>query len=442
MVIAWKATTGHVDKYLFVRNHCHNMLKLNRRCEGVTSADGALSDRYSSVINFLLFSFPVVICTVKPLGEVILLVLAIIGIFLSISRKTMPFNVKALRLFSGLTLGYFGIVLLSIIFSDDPLGSIHFISREQHFLLAPFVALAVLNARWSLNHLLLGIKIGLMVMGCIALYKYLNGVERNFGGVNAVLFGDLAVMMLFLSIVRIFEESNGQRLFTVLALLMGLVAILLSGTRGAWLSFIILTPLYLWLVCWRYMVGNYKAGLLALVAVIVIGVAAVSSNIMQERISTAVKEIKLWSTDENINSSVGIRLEMWSAALQAAKEMPWSGYGYRNVTVVVAEYAGEEAQVQIRGFKHLHNEYLTSLLGTGVLGLLSVLLLLFVPLLMFLKSRKKEDMFPFAAMGAMLSVGYASFGLTNLSFGESFMNSFYVVFLALLLTMVMRGHAR
>ena len=88
---------------------------------------------------------------------------------------------------------------------------------------------------------------------------------------------------------------------------------------------------------------------------------------------------------------------------------------------------------QIVRQSHLENEYLTSLVGKGLLGLISVLLLLFGPIVALRKHLQTSSEYTYAAMGILVCTGYAVFGLTNLAFGHGIMNTFYVFMLSMTL---------
>ena len=110
-----------------------------------------LGRRYSYFVNMLLFVFPVVINSVKVVGDLALFILAIAGIFIAISHRTSPFSIKELRIFSWLTLGYFLVICISIIFSGKAAELAHYIPRELAFLLAPFIGLAIYKAKINMR---------------------------------------------------------------------------------------------------------------------------------------------------------------------------------------------------------------------------------------------------------------------------------------------------
>ena len=156
---------------------------------------------YSRSINLLIFIFPIVINLLQVAGDIILFILAMMGIFTAISQKLSPFKTREIRVFSYLTFGYFLAVCLSVIFSGQAKELAHFIPRDFHFLFAPFIALALFKAEINFNYLLTGAKVALLILGGVIFYQYLLGVDRPSGIMNAAVFGNLAVSIFFIIFV-------------------------------------------------------------------------------------------------------------------------------------------------------------------------------------------------------------------------------------------------
>ena len=90
-------------------------------------------------------------------------------------------------------------------------------------------------------------------------------------------------------------------------------------------------------------------------------------------------------------------------------------------------------QNYVLSFNHLHNAYLTNYFNGGIFLLGALLLLLIVPLRIFLKANMKNYENPIYVSGVLLTLAYMSFGLVNILFGDTYMNGFYVFFLAIFL---------
>ena len=298
------------------------------------------SNKYSWFINSLLFIFPIVINSQKVAGDLILFILAITGLFITFFYKTSPFSVNQLRLFNWLTLSYFLIICISIIFSGKALELAHFISRELYFLFAPFIALAIFKARVDISIVLYGVKVGLIVLATLV---YLNASTfdvRYSGSMNATAYGNIIGVMLLLSIARISKESLVEKFFTFFALCLGSLTLIASGTRGAWIGTLLTMFVYIWIY---YKSGKFKSflrfiGLFALV--IIISMSFVKSSSVEDRILLANQQVNSWLSDKEVNSSVGLRLEMWKASLkQVNTNLPLTGFGYRNINPIIAKHS-------------------------------------------------------------------------------------------------------
>ena len=390
-------------------------------------------ERLSNFIIALLLLFPILINSVKIFGNLILLILVVLGAYIAITERKNPFQVKELKVFSWLTVSYFGVMLFSGLVADGFNYEFHHLGRKLHFLLAPLIALAIFQVDLPLKKLLLSIKLGLIVIGIITLaQRYFPFGEGQVSGmINSNIFGDIAVAMLFLSIIQVFIEAPKEKVFTFIAAMFGITAIVLSNSRGSWLSLLILSIVYIGLIYKPFLQNNNKGKLfLMLLFSVLIGFIATQANV-NKRIALADTEIQSWQSGENHNDSVGLRLQMWKAGLQAATQSPWFGYGYRNANKVASEYAPSNKGT-IGRKTHLHNEYLTTMVSAGVIGLLALLALLFAPMVIFYRKLKDKKTYYYASMGILLCAGYATFGFTHIAFGEEHINAFYVFFMSFL----------
>jgi len=401
-----------------------------------------LNKRYSSFVVSLLLLFPILINSVKISGNFILLILVLLGAYITINEKKNPFKIQELKVFSWLTFGYFCVMLLSVLIADGFNAEFHHLGRKTHFLLAPLIALAIYQVNLPIKNLLLFIKAGLIIIGIIVMVQFLLGSTRPSGMINANIFGDIAVAMLFLSVVQVFNEKPKEQVITFIATMAGVVAIFLSGSRGSWLSFIILSIVFIFLIYKPFLMGNKKRqSFVALFFVILFSFIGTQTD-AGKKITNAIVNIQSWDNGNQTYTSSGIRMVMWESSLEAAKQSPWFGYGYRNSNIEVSKYVVSHNKT-VAAFTHLHNEYITNLLAGGVFGLLSMLALIFVPMVIFVKKLKNEKTYYYATMGIMLCVGYATFGFTHIALGEEHVNAFYILFLGFLLPRVIeRNNSR
>ena len=387
-----------------------------------------LSHRFSNLAILCVLLFPIVVNSIKILSSLILLFLVILGAYIALSDQQNPFKIKELRLFSWLTVGYFGVMLLSIIVADGLEADFHHLGRKLQFLLAPLIALSIYRINIPLNQLLLGIKIGLIVIGTITIVQSLLGYDRPSGMMNQNIFGDIAVAMLFLSIVKVYSETPKEQAFTFTSTVFGLFAVVLSGNRGSWVSALILAIFYFVVIYKRYLRANKKLKLISFGLLVVAITSVTNTQTFNKQVLNTETAIERWSAGNIKQSSVGERLNMWISGLKAFKESPLIGHGYRNANSAAQKYTDKNIS-----YTHLHNEYITNLVSAGIVGLLSLLALLFLPMLTFYRKLQDKEAHHFALMGMILCIGYATFGFSHIAFGEEHINAFYVLFMSFLL---------
>jgi len=352
------------------------------------------SNKYSWCINSLLFIFPIVINSQKVAGDLILFILAITGLFITFFYKTSPFSVNQLRLFNWLTLSYFLIICISIIFSGKALELAHFISRELYFLFAPFIALAIFKAKVNISVVLYGIKISLLVMAVLVYLNVGNFDIRYSGSMNADPYGLIAAVLTLFSIARICKENSINQIITFIAFIAGILVVISSGTRSAWIALFVSILLYIWIVFLNKEFKCHFKFVSVFIVAVFISVNFMKFDNIQNRVLSAKIQVVDWFSDRDSTSSVGIRLEMWDASIkQLINKHPLTGMGYRNnINATIAKYADKESRHSIERFTHVHNTYLNHLLAEGFPGLIAIMSLLFIPFKIFFLKVKSNVM--------------------------------------------------
>ncbi|MFN2286814.1 MAG: glycosyltransferase, partial [Chromatocurvus sp.] len=138
-----------------------------------------------------------------------------------------------------------------------------------------------------------------------------------------------------------------------------------------------------------------------------------------------------------LDVQMAARLAVWDIAWTQFVNSPWTGSGlngYRDA-VQAAAVAGTLAQPEFIldcCSDHAHNDLLQSLATRGLVGGLSWLLLIAVPIAVFARHlRASEPAVAFvASVGVLLPVGYTVFGLTEAVFSRTLFVTFYLLTLA------------
>jgi len=405
----------------------------------------SIGKKYSKAVNLLVFIFPIVINSLQVAGDIVLFILSMMGIFIAISQKLSPFSIKEIKVFSYLTFGYFIAVCLSVLFSGQVIELLHYVPRDFHFFFAPFIALALFKAEIDIRYFLLGVKVALIVLGIIIINQLLNTEilwsQRPSGIMNAAVFGNLSVMMFFIPLVFIQNESLKHKILTLLALLSGLFIIVASGTRGAWMSLILLFGFYFYFFYKQNIKSNTITKTFLIIIVAFIVSFSVLNQPLKDRVYSIFTETSNWvsngvsyeESENTIINSTGFRLEMYRMAIKKIADVPFFGHGYRTSNIVVFKDSKSFFGRSSYEFNHLHNAYLTNYFNGGIVLLGSLLLIIFVPLVIFIKANIKNRDNPVYISGVLVTLGYASFGMVNILLGDTYMNGFYVFFLAMLM---------
>lgn len=135
------------------------------------------------------------------------------------------------------------------------------------------------------------------------------------------------------------------------------------------------------------------------------------------------------------DASINVRLESWLAALQIFQDNPLIGVGwghYQEHAKVLVENGLRHKFAAV--FPHPHNQFLSSMVGGGVLGLIATLGLFLIPVLIFISVIRflyeSEVSRKFALAGLIMVVGFAVCNLTESFLERSRPVAFFLFYLA------------
>jgi O-antigen ligase len=331
-------------------------------------------------------------------------------------------------------LGYFLISLARMLYFDQDTSTIDGPSR---LLFALTCVGVVVLLRPRIEWFWIGLFVGTVSVAVIAAVQwFLLGMERATGFTHhAITFGDLSVAMGVMSLCAL-SEFRKTRLawMPIVAMLCGVGAAVLSGSRGSWIGLLLVVfPLLrygspahgkrLW-----YAVG---IALFALVAGYFVPGTGIAS-----RISLAVVEVQRYFATGDATTSVGIRLELWKASLMMVAEHPWLGVGraeFRPAMLAMAEQ-GRLQMSPALDFMSAHNDVLHILATGGVVDFAFLLMLYAAPLYLFWTTLQRggpERAAP-ALAGLVLVICFIGFGLTDVMFWLMATKVFYAMMVCVL----------
>ncbi|MDB9938739.1 O-antigen ligase family protein [Candidatus Thioglobus sp.] len=375
---------------------------------------------------------PLLIVNVKHASELVILFLTIFGVYFSIRERKLPFFHDQLKVYSYLVLAFFFSIVISVILSNNPIQGIHRIGSNIHFLVAPFVAYGIYKSNVDLKHIVFAIKLSVIVATVYAIYVH-SASRLEVNADAPTIYGFIMVLFGFAVIIDVWTQSKKEKLFSIFIFILAMYSVVLSGTRIAWVIFVVLffSAMLIWSIRGHL---TKKSLLLILIALAVVTAFSMNNKSFSHRIDNAFQEIKNYSVDSDSKGSVDLRLSMWSGGFEAFKQQPIIGYGYHNTGLEASRHvSGPYAKAFIKGQKMLHNDYVNSLVGFGILGLLALMALLFLPLTLFFKQLKADKECARSAIGVLFIVALSVFAITDSIYSHSVMRSFFVFFLGVLL---------
>ena len=123
------------------------------------------------------------------------------------------------------------------------------------------------------------------------------------------------------------------------------------------------------------------------------------------RWTEAASDVSLFTENKERDTSVGIRMQLWHASWLMFKQSPLVGVGVPNFRPELVKMAeqGTVTKLVSTDFGEPHNDYLGALAGYGLLGILSIFALYFVPAAVFMRRMRSDDVVRVGASSACCS---------------------------------------
>ena len=320
---------------------------------------------------------------------------------------------------------------------------------SKYFLALPCVAYALAFPP-RLAWLWAGVWLGACGSGLLALYQTsVQALPRATGFTNAIQYGDLSLVLGMMCAVLLLVEwprwRHWQKLGWALAMLLGCLGSLLSGSRGGWLALVVVLP-----VCALVLARRRQWAMLLRAGAVVLAVLAalllLKGAEVEQRLGEAHSEAQVYQHQGNANTSIGHRLAHWRLAWQMGLERPLLGWGRSGYVAEKARrVAAGQAPASVLQFTHAHNEAFDLFAKRGLLGVAVLGLFYAVPLWLFWPRRQRifdsagtldREALGLCLVGLLLPLSYIGFGLTQVFLAHNSGNVFYL-FMCLLLHAVL-----
>ena len=389
-------------------------------------------------IQGILFAYPILLLTVKGGMSASFFLMVVLSFYLlfSTAKGTIRQDMdRDLVLFSiAMSATIISVFLTQLYHMDSSAREFDFPSR---FLFAIPIFMVLRNMDIKIIGILqYGFPIGAILIGIII---WMSGQKMRAHSSFSIQIhlGDMALMLGFLSILSINwtqKDSHWLVVLKGLGLVAGLYVSLVSGARGGWAA--IPVVIFIWIL----MSPKFRSGAIARlsIATVIIVAAAILSyfkiDIVHIRIDQAISDLTFVSPD----TSLGIRFQLWRAAIKLFMQNPILGVGadgFGSAMNGMLDSGLITKAAAVNGQGEVHSYYFAALARFGLVGVMSVLLLFFIPIKLFYKATKSRYEFHRVAarMGLALVLGFMVFCLTVEMFNLKMVATFYGMTLAVLL---------
>lgn len=317
------------------------------------------------------------------------------------------------------------------------------------FLLFPFLVPFVVQYGLRQRAMWLGIMLGSMLTTGLATYQvFVLGLERACGFANPITFGDVCVLFALSATIgatgsyaRNHEAKWFRYTLFVAAALAG-YASLLSGSKGGWLSLLVVAALGA-ARFWRNLPRTTRPRGLLLVLAFVFAAGVLVPQRAVQRVESGVKAGVHWlQTGEVTDGSVSYRFEMWAFGLTLFKEYPVMGASRAQWLEKRSEYVQQgRFSPKLLELQTTDSQFIGDLAEGGLWGLTQTLMLIFAPVWAF---RRLHSRYPnhtriqdLSVLGMWIPIVFAEFGLSVSLWGLSMFRQVYVSWLALVLAMLL-----
>lgn len=265
--------------------------------------------------------------------------------------------------------------------TDKTLASWELALLAQTLLLFIYIV-STIRTRQEVHFLVAVAMAGLLLESALILWIYVMGTDVSFLGlknrVDPLLYNGriggtvgspnsaaayLCLMVPLAIGVLMSSASTGVRQLALIAAPMGVIALVITGSRGGWISFAISAVI---LGIWAIRKGFLKARVAVLAVLTVAALMVPFWGTITQRVSG------------NDNGSAASRITLIKLASHMIRAHPLLGVGINNVGINIPKYAGPEFDGQ--WLYTIHNKYLLVWAEAGIGALLAFLWFLLLTL--------------------------------------------------------------
>jgi O-antigen ligase len=270
-----------------------------------------------------------------------------------------------------------------------------------------------------------------------------GGISRpgNIGFLLIIAFSDIALLLGCMTLLSIGWNNRRNKMIMALKFIIFIASLyitILGQSRGTWIAI----PFFMIFAVhsWKRIQLRHKL-MLTIFSLVVVGSVFTFSSTVETRMTEAKSDISLYLHGKNVDTSLGIRLQLWRASWELFKERPVFGIGRENFGIGLETLSAQNKISPLAAsLAHSHNELLFNLTILGIFGLLANLSIYCVPAYYFYREihHPDRDIRVAAGLGGLLCLGFFIFGLTDLMFFWTVLGGFYCMSVATFLAIILK----
>lgn len=269
------------------------------------------------------------------------------------------------------------------------------------------------NIKINLLTLIKGAAIALYLSGIVASYQhFVMNLERSGGSENPINFAIFLTMFSLIIIIYLRRcwKNTALNKAILIALPFGLLAIMLSGSRGPMLTYIVATTCYL-IFTLRHSLHQKTVKLGIFFSLLLLtglfSIYSIKSGIIEQ----SIIQFNVWQETQAM-SQIGARFEMWLSAIDIFLRYPI--YGAGEMVRVLQAQGGVylNFNTDVTKFAHVHSEMFDALSKYGAIGFISIWTVWLIPIIMVLAKQIKIQTLEFELLLAVSLVWFLG-GLTQ-----------------------------
>jgi O-antigen ligase len=354
---------------------------------------------------------------------------------ISVGLRRFPLDISGpSKWFVYSCIGYALTVLASSVLNDGVQGILPGLAAGAAFYFVPFLIsrYRASDPNRSFDVLCQYAPLGAFLCLIPAIYqKFLMSIPVEGGAGNASAFGFVAAVLGTISLAEGLSPIRMKRISAFTGYLSGMGALLLSQTRALYPAILIAPVVLVFLSAGLSARTRFR--IVGFFMLAVIAAVAVLWRQLEKEFMRTVGEISQIGGEVFV-SSLGIRIELWKAALPTIIESPWLGHG--QIHKMDGTISRLPDIISYASFTHAHNIWVDSALSGGVILTIIMTLVLVTPLnLISFKSTASTSMKRNYIVTTIFLISLLN-GIVNTMFTHDIISSLYFIILILISSIV------